>query len=195
MGETELVPHVKGVTEFEIFEEVLMSPRHTVLPWDSKTQPSYTLSYKVSGGGRVYGYSLQPDNLATVDSDGKVSVHNGPGKFTVTAGMSGSMHNNHTAQVLLLNPVELELPESLAEWITGTAIQVAVAGYRENVLASVGATSPPSLPSPPAPFGEEEDEDYDYDDEGEPLLREGDGLAEEVELTLATDGHIDLLYD
>merc|ERR1712032_77708 len=228
MGETELVPHVKGVTEFEIFEEVLMSPRHTVLPWDSKTQPSYTLNYKVSGGGRVYGYSLQPDNLATVDSDGKVSVHNGPGKFTVTAGMSGSMHNNHTAQVLLLNPVELELPESLAEWITGTAIQVpvaiygfdpdtkgrvpytdcadvplevtlniqvAVAGYRENVLASVGATSPPSLPSPPAPFGEEEDEDYDYDDEGEPLLREGDGLAEEVELTLATDGHIDLLYD
>ena len=96
--ETELVPHVKGVTEFEIFEEVLfflfliydffivyipsvpslqiqvlMSPRHTVLPWDSRTQPPYTLSYKVafsqfsslqilffqvSGGGRVYGYSL-----------------------------------------------------------------------------------------------------------------------------------------
>ena len=132
-----------------------MSPRHTVLPWDSRTQPPYTLSYKVafsqfsslqilffqvSGGGRVYGYSLQPDSLATVDSDGKVrslnissleynlqvSVHNGPGKFTVTAGMSGSMHNNHTAQVLLLNPAELELPESLAEWITGTAIQVIV---------------------------------------------------------------------
>ena len=94
----------------------------------------------MSGGGRVYGYSLQPDSLATVDSDGKVqslnissleynlqvSVHNGPGKFTVTAGMSGSMHNNHTAQVLLLNPAELELPESLAEWITGTAIQVII---------------------------------------------------------------------
>ena len=85
----------------------------------------------------MYSYSLQPDNLATVDSDGKVgslpsssgkplqvSVHKGPGKFTVTAGMSGSMHNNHTAQVLLLNPAELELPESLAEWITGAAIQV-----------------------------------------------------------------------
>ena len=131
-----------------------MSPRYTVLPWDSKTEPQYTLSYKVgfsgrdffskswffqvSGGGRVYSYSLQPDNLATVDSDGKVgsltissvqplqqvSVHKGPGKFTVTAGMSGSMHNNHTAQVLLLNPAELELPESLAEWISGAAIQV-----------------------------------------------------------------------
>ena len=64
-----------------------MSPRHTVLPWDSKTEPQYTLSYKVpflerdffanpcfqvSGGGRVYSYSLHPDNLATVDSDGKV---------------------------------------------------------------------------------------------------------------------------
>ena len=86
----------------------------------------------------MYSYSLQPDNLATVDSDGKVgsltissvqslqqvSVHKGPGKFTVPAGMSGSMHNNHTAQVLLLNPAELELPESLAEWISGAAIQV-----------------------------------------------------------------------
>ena len=66
-----------------------MSPRYTVLPWDSKTEPQYTLSYKVAfsereiflptlvfqvtGGGRVYSYSLQPDNLATVDSDGKVS--------------------------------------------------------------------------------------------------------------------------
>ena len=28
------------------------------------------------------------------------------------------------------------------------------------------------------------DEDYDYDDEGEPLLREGEGLADEVKLTL-----------
>ena len=66
-----------------------MSPRYTVLPWDSKTEPQYTLSYKVAfsereiflatlffqvtGGGRVYSYNLQPDNLATVDSDGKVS--------------------------------------------------------------------------------------------------------------------------
>ena len=41
----------------------------------------------------------------------------------------------------------------------------------------------------------QQDEDYDYDDEGEPLLREGEGLAEEVELTLATDAHIDKLYD
>ena len=30
------------------------------------------------------------------------------------------------------------------------------------------------------------DEDYDYDDEGEPLLREGEGLADEVELFIIT---------
>ena len=165
--ETELVPHVKGVTEFEIFEEVLLllsllsietlnsganvsSSHRPALglqdrgPVHSQLQGSFPRERvfanpcsQVSGGGRVYSYSLQPDNLATVDSDGKVgslpsssvkplqvSVHKGPGKFTVTAGMSGSMHNNHTAQVLLLNPAELELPESLAEWITGAAIQV-----------------------------------------------------------------------
>ena len=54
----------------------------------------------------------------------QVTVHSGPGKFTVTAGMVASMQNNHTAQVLLLNPVELEMPEGLAEWITGNVIQV-----------------------------------------------------------------------
>ena len=64
-------------------------------------------------------------------------------------------------------------------------IQVAVVGYREEVLASVGADMPPPLPAPPAAFGGDDDEDYDYDDEGEPVVGEGEGLAEEVNLTLA----------
>ena len=45
--ETEITPHVKGVTDFEIYEEVLINPRRTVLPWDSDTKPDYLLSYKV----------------------------------------------------------------------------------------------------------------------------------------------------
>ena len=70
------MPHVKGVTEFEIYEEVtlipfvsvhfhsffsspqvLMSPRYTVLPWDSRTQPEYTLNYKVGFSSKLLGTS------------------------------------------------------------------------------------------------------------------------------------------
>ena len=98
--ETEITPHLKGVTDFELFESVLITPRRTVLPWDSQTRPEYELSYKVTGGGKVYGYEVSPDNLATVDSEGKVRVVNGPGLLTVTAGMTNSMHNNYDLQAV-----------------------------------------------------------------------------------------------
>ena len=55
--------------------------------------------FQVTGGGKVYGYAVSPDTMATVDSEGKVKVVAGPGTVTVTAGMSSSMHNNDTAKV------------------------------------------------------------------------------------------------
>ena len=54
---------------------------------------------QVTGGGKVYGYEVSPDTMATVDTEGKVKVVAGPGTVTVTAGMSSSMHNNDTAKV------------------------------------------------------------------------------------------------
>ena len=140
--ETEITPHLKGVTDFELFESVLITPRRTVLPWDSQTRPEYELSYKVTGGGKVYGYEVSPDNLATVDSEGKVRVVNGPGLLTVTAGMTNSMHNNQTAEVALLGPTHLNLPESTAEFLTSHTIQLPVAIFaldphtKESVLFS-----------------------------------------------------------
>jgi hypothetical protein len=75
-------------------------------------------------------------------------------------------------------------------------VQVAVVGYRDEVLGSVGASTPPTLPAPPTPFQEDEDYDYDYDDSGEPVGRaEQGGLAEEIQLTLATDAELEALYD
>merc|ERR1712127_1149189 len=67
-------------------------------------------------------------------------------------------------------------------------IQVALVGYREEVLKSVGAQTPAPLPTAPAAFEEEEEDedmDYDYDDNGEPVARAGEGLAEEVQISLA----------
>lgn len=45
--ELEIIPHVKGSTDFEVYEQVTMKPKFTLLPWDENTKPNYTLNYKV----------------------------------------------------------------------------------------------------------------------------------------------------
>ena len=77
----------------------------------------------------MYGYKVEPEDMATIDNEGKVKVLNGPGLLTVTAGMSQSMHNNHTSSVVLISPTELELPEANAEWMVGHQIIIPVAVY------------------------------------------------------------------
>ena len=59
----------------------------------------YYWLFQVTGGGKVYGYKVEPESMASVDNDGMVSVLSGPGTITYTAGMVKSMHNNHTAKV------------------------------------------------------------------------------------------------
>ena len=83
----------------------------------------------MTGGGKVYGYKVEPDNMATIDNEGKVKIMNGPGLLTVTAGMTQSMHNNHTSKIVLISPTELELPESNSEWMVGHQISIPVAVY------------------------------------------------------------------
>ena len=45
--EIEIIPHVKGSTDFEVYEKVTMKPTFTLLPWDDNKKPNYTLNYKV----------------------------------------------------------------------------------------------------------------------------------------------------
>ena len=46
--ELEIIPHIKGSTDFEIYDQVVIKPTFTVLPWDDNVKPNYTLNYKVS---------------------------------------------------------------------------------------------------------------------------------------------------
>ena len=114
--EIELEPHVKASTDFEIYESLVMNPSKTILPWTPDIITNYTLTYKVSGGGKVYKYVAEPESMAKVDGEGKVKVFSGPGTITVTAGQSQSMHNNATARVHLIAPVSMKLVKSSAEW-------------------------------------------------------------------------------
>ena len=38
-------------------------------------------------------------------------------------------------------------------------------------------------------------EDYDYDDEGELIVSDNHGVAEEISLTLAVDAELEMIYD
>ena len=76
-------------------------------------------------------------------------------------------------------------------------IQIAILGYKTDILTSAGAEVPDTpIPDPGEPFGDEDDdEDYDYDDEGNfVVLGGGGGIKEEVSLTLAMDSPIDILW-
>lgn len=51
--ELEIVPHVKGSTDFEIYESVVIKPRETILPWDENSQTSFELKYTVKTTERL----------------------------------------------------------------------------------------------------------------------------------------------
>ena len=76
-------------------------------------------------------------------------------------------------------------------------IQVAILGYKTDILTSAGAELPDSpIPDPGEPFSDGDDEDYDYDDEGNfVVLGGGGGIKEDIALTLGTDPDIDSLWD
>ena len=48
---------------------------------------------------QVYKYSTDNEELATADSEGKVTTHGGPGSFTVRAAMVKGEHNYDEAKV------------------------------------------------------------------------------------------------
>ena len=131
--EIELQPHVKAIKEFQIYESLAITPTKTILPWtpDMKTL-NYSLSYKVTGGSKVYSYLAEPSSLATVDAEGKVKVHKGPGTVRVTAGQSGNMMNNVTASVHLVQPNSMKLVQAAVEWPVNQSITVPVAFYGED---------------------------------------------------------------
>ena len=72
-------------------------------------------------------------------------------------------------------------------------VQVAITGYKADVLKSVGVEVAPEMAQAPEAF--EDDEDYDYDDDGELLVSENHGIAEELSLTLAVDAELEAIYD
>ena len=131
--EIELQPHVKVITEFQIYESLVINPSKTILPWMPDMMPlNYSLSYKVTGGSKVYSYLAEPSSLATVDVEGKVKVHSGPGTVIVTAGQSGNMGNNVTARVHLVRPNSMKLVQAAVEWPVNQTITIPVAFYGQD---------------------------------------------------------------
>jgi nuclear pore complex protein Nup210 len=118
--EMEIVPHVKGSTDFEVYESVLVKPREVIMPWDENTKPTYSISYSATGGGKVYTWSTDNEDLAVADSEGKVTTHSGPGSFKVKAAMAKASQNYDEVTVHILPVSSIALKESSVEFATGT---------------------------------------------------------------------------
>ena len=100
--ELEIVPHVKGSLDFEVYEQVTIEPKETILPWDDNVKPVYSLTYKAKGGGQVYAYSVDNEEAATANSEGHVeTLATGPVTLKVKAYMPQSEANFDEAEVIL----------------------------------------------------------------------------------------------
>ncbi len=53
----------------------------------------FTRFVQASGGGKVYKWSTDNEDLGVVDSEGKVNTHSGPGSFKVKASMAKAPQN------------------------------------------------------------------------------------------------------
>ena len=125
--EIEILPHVKGSSEFAVYESVVIKPRETILAWDANKSSSYELSYQASGGGKVYTWSTSNSSLATVDSEGKVTTHGGPGTFDVRVSMVNGPQNYDEAMVYILPVKRIEFRRGLQlETATHTPLTLAI---------------------------------------------------------------------
>jgi len=46
--EIEVVPHVRGSLDFEVYESVVIKPRDVIMPWDENLKPTYNIYFSVS---------------------------------------------------------------------------------------------------------------------------------------------------
>ncbi|XP_023322530.1 nuclear pore membrane glycoprotein 210 [Eurytemora carolleeae] len=129
--ESEITPHIKAVSEFRIYEDILMTPDMTKLPWDPnhKENHDYQLTYKATGGGQTFKYHVEPEDLARVSADGKVKILGGPGIINVTTGMASSMHNNFTAKIFIMEVLDIEILNSTSEGHINTEMMIPIAAY------------------------------------------------------------------
>lgn len=131
--ELEIIPHIKGSTDFEIYDQVVIKPTFTVLPWDDNVKPNYTLTYKAEGGGQTYTWTSDLSEAVTlgkakpgpkeamVSNDNAGVFHttaSGAVSFKVRGTTANSETNFDEAQVHILPATHLELDTNSEEFST-----------------------------------------------------------------------------
>ena len=147
----------------------------------------------------LFRYKFSNDDLVTIGKPIEHPYHFHPDVVTknIKIPLKGKVVNCINSPTLLTGNPFSETVKIHPQGTKGDLdIQVAVVGYRPQVLKSVGVPEPESkFPSPPEPFKDDEDYDYDYDEEGNFVVNSESGIAEEISLTLGPDHDIDKHYD
>lgn len=119
-------PRVK--TEMEIFQNIAINPKETVLPWDPNIMPKYELKWNPSGGNGNYVWSSSNTSVVTV-SQVATGRSEWWGSSNVTVSTTVNPHMSNVARVHILPPTRMEIVEHIVEAEIGTAIQVPLAFY------------------------------------------------------------------
>ncbi|ODM96783.1 hypothetical protein Ocin01_09896 [Orchesella cincta] len=119
-------PRVKA--EMEIFQNIAINPKETILPWDPTVQPKYELRWSPSGGSGSFVWSSTNSSVVTVSQSGTAKT-SWFGSVNVTAAASVNSNIKGHARVHILPPTGMEIIPHIVEAEVGVAIQVPLAFY------------------------------------------------------------------
>jgi nuclear pore complex protein Nup210 len=121
-------PQPRVRTEMEIFQNIALNPKQTILPWDPNIMPKYDLRWNPSGGNGNFVWSSSNTSVVTV-SQSATGKTEWLGSANITASSSVNPNIKGLAQVYVLPPTRMAIVEHIVEAEVGTAIQVPLAFY------------------------------------------------------------------
>ncbi|KAK7071464.1 hypothetical protein SK128_003831, partial [Halocaridina rubra] len=124
----ELSPPLRASQELEIFEPLTVIPSLTVLPWDPVTKPSYSINLTVLGGSGSVAWSSSNNEIVTVSQMGLCKTKN-LGSVAISAAMNINHHNRDSAQIHIIEAVDLNLLEGIVEIEVETPLPLHIAAY------------------------------------------------------------------
>ncbi|CAB4064919.1 NUP210 [Lepeophtheirus salmonis] len=125
--EIEVVPHLRGNVDFEIYEAIKLNPKETILPWDETVKPEYSLNYKASGGSKLFRYSVSDEEMATSTGNGQILTHGvKSGSFKVRASMAHNENIFGESEVYIVSPETLSIDFHSNEGHSGVLLRIPI---------------------------------------------------------------------
>eukprot|EP00096_Caligus_rogercresseyi_P015821 TRINITY_DN829_c0_g1_i4.p1 TRINITY_DN829_c0_g1~~TRINITY_DN829_c0_g1_i4.p1 ORF type:complete len:890 (-),score=177.71 TRINITY_DN829_c0_g1_i4:182-2851(-) len=114
--EIEITPHLRANVDFEVYSRIKVSPSITVLPWDDEVKPEYDMRFKITGGSKLYEYSVDDEEMGESLGNGMFRTRGlKAGSFNVRASMVNNEEIYGESEVHCLPPEDLVMDNHPSE--------------------------------------------------------------------------------